>query len=205
MRLQPIEVGVETIDLEAGFIEHECDEILRRALVTCDGWDPDEVLGKPDASIGVERLHRAYLSQLPDHALSVVASGGQIEGPVAGRVADAAEEDAVFALFRLDRRPAFRTVSKHDEKIGAVDQLELGDLGTKRRSLRGKDARRYEESFHQFAGRDHANEFADVTRLDVSAGKPSLLALDDRPLLAFAQKKVGSTVRTVLAHELRLT
>jgi hypothetical protein len=50
----------------------------------------------------VERLQCRRFCPRPDHALSVVASGGQIEGAVAGRVANAAQEDAVFAMFRLD-------------------------------------------------------------------------------------------------------
>src|SRR3989440_4366130 len=202
MGLQPAHVGLETVDLEARLLQEEGDQVLHRPLVAGHRWDPDQVLRQPDASVRVERLERLSFSSLPDHRLSVIASGGQVEGAVAVGVANTTQKDAVFAVFWFDRRPALRAVPEHDEKVSPVDQLELGDLGGKFCRLRRKDSGRHEETFRQFSGGDHANELADVTRLNVSKGKSPLLALDDRPLLSFPKQQVRSTVRTVLADEL---
>src|SRR5437879_10542243 len=68
MRFQQIDVGLETVDLETGLLEHEGNEILDRAFVPRDGGDPHEVLGQPNAGIGIERLQGPYLCPLPDHA-----------------------------------------------------------------------------------------------------------------------------------------
>ena len=56
MRFQPIDIGLETIDLETRLLEHQRNQILRRALVTRDRRDAYQVLRQPDAGIRVERL-----------------------------------------------------------------------------------------------------------------------------------------------------
>src|SRR2546423_1835303 len=202
MRLQATDVSLETIDLEAGLLQGKGDQVLHRPLLAGHRGDPDQVLRQVKTGVGIECLERPGFNTLPDHRLSLVASGGEVEGAVAVGIANATEEDAVFAMFWLDRRPALRAVPEHDEKVSAVDQLELGDLGGEFCGLRREDPGRHEEALHQFPRGDHANELADVTRLNVSQGESPLLALDDRPLFSLPEQEVSSTVGTVLPNEL---
>src|SRR6202035_1559210 len=124
MGLEFAHVGLESVDLETGLLERQRDEVLHRALVAGYRRDPDEILRQLDAGAGVQCLECPGLWSLPDHAVSVTASGGDVEGTVAGGIAYAAQEDAVFAVLRLDRSPALRAVPQHHKKVSAIDQLE---------------------------------------------------------------------------------
>src|SRR5260370_30393676 len=203
MGLETVHVRLEPVTLEAGLLERQRHEVLCGALVAGHRWDPDEILRQPDAGVGVQRLERPGFWSLPDHGVSVIGSGGEVEGAVAVGIANTTQEDAIFATFWLDRCSASWAMHKHDEKIGAVDQLELRDFGRKFGGLRGKDAGRHEKALHQFAGGDQPNELADLTHINVGAGKLALHALDDGPLFRSPKEEVGATVRTVLADELR--
>src|ERR1700686_3647128 len=58
MGLKPAHVGLEAVNLEAGLLEHEGHEVLRRALVAGHRWDADEILRQPYTAVGVQRLER---------------------------------------------------------------------------------------------------------------------------------------------------
>src|SRR2546427_5646627 len=186
MGLEPAYVGLEPVDFEAGLLERQRDEILHGALVAGHRWDADEILRQLDAGVGVQGFQRPSLCPFPDHGVSVMGSGGEVEGAVAVGIADAAQEDAVFATFGLDRRPALWAVPEHHQEVRAIDQLELGHLARKFSGLRRKDTRGHEEALHQFARRDNANQLADLTGLGVTAGASTLLALAKRPVFSLA-------------------
>src|SRR5260370_21350694 len=143
MGLETVHLRLEPVNLEAGLLERQRHEVLCGALVAGHRWDPDEILRQADAGVGVERLERPGFWSLPDHGVSVMGSGGEVESAVAVGIANTTQEDAIFATFWLDRCSAFRAVPKHDEEICAVDQLELSDFGCKFGDLRGKDPRRH--------------------------------------------------------------
>ena len=71
MGFEPAHVGFEPVDLEAGFFEHEGDEVLHGAFVAGHRWDPDEILGQLDAGVGVQRLERDGFCLLLDHGVSL--------------------------------------------------------------------------------------------------------------------------------------
>src|ERR1700704_6015918 len=65
--LEPADVGLEAVDLEAGFLERQRHEVLDRALVAGHRRDADQVLRQLDAGVGIQRLQRPGLWSLSDH------------------------------------------------------------------------------------------------------------------------------------------
>src|SRR2546427_812370 len=149
MGLEPAYVGLEPVDLEAGLLERQRDEILHGALVAGHRWDADEILRQLDAGVGVQGLQRPCLCSFPDHGVSVMGSGGEVEGAVAVGIADAAQEDAVLAAFGPSwptssadqpcsaKAPATsRSKSRQDNaRIAPSDRLESSSLHQPRRFI----------------------------------------------------------------------
>ena len=82
MGLEPVHVGLEAVDLEAGLLQHKRDQVLCRALVAGYRWDSDQILREPNAGVRVERLERPGFWSLSDHAVSVV--GCEVAVPTSG-------------------------------------------------------------------------------------------------------------------------
>ena len=72
MGFQPAHICLEAVDLEAGLLQHERDEVLHRALVAGHRWHPDEILRQLDAGVGIQRLESAGFCSVPDHRVSVM-------------------------------------------------------------------------------------------------------------------------------------
>jgi len=67
MGLEPAHVGLEAVDLEAGLLERQGDEVLHGALVARHRRDAHEILRQLDAAVGVQGLERPGLGSLSDH------------------------------------------------------------------------------------------------------------------------------------------
>ena len=68
MGFEPADVGVETVDLEAGFLQHQCHEVLHGPLLAGDRGYPNEVLRQPDTGTRVEGVQRFCDGRFSDHA-----------------------------------------------------------------------------------------------------------------------------------------
>src|SRR5207237_1471317 len=115
------------------------------------------------------------LGPLSDHRVSVIASGGDIQGAVAVRVAGAAEENTVLAVLWRKRPFALRAVSDHRQEVIPGNQLQLRNLLSELLGLRRKDTGGDEEAFHHLPSGDHADKFADVALLDIRTVRESSL------------------------------
>src|SRR5207253_10060035 len=62
------DVGVETVDLEAGFLQHQRHEVLHGPLLAGDRGYPNEVLRQPDTGTRVEGVQRFCDGRFSDHA-----------------------------------------------------------------------------------------------------------------------------------------